>query len=356
MPSAARTRPGPSPDLRGFALIIASAFCYSLLSIFGKFALAMGLPLLPLLASRYLFAAAVLWLWVLATSEYRRACLQVAPRRRAELLLWGIVGYSGQSALFFLALKRIPAGLSEVLLYTCPAWLALMLWGISRRRPQTSRLAAIALAMLGVWLCAGRIGGAVDPTGAVLAVLSGLWYAAFQIWLHRLTPGIPGAVSGAYIISGATLSFGVATLIHGGGFLWPSTAAAWGSLAGLVLSSTVFGFVLFLAGLKRVGPQVASVLSTFEPFGTLVLAALLLDERLWPLQWGGGRARHRGRLRSRPDRPGRRRSDGPPRGPGPGHSGPRARLNRGCRRGARMGSRHGSGCVRINPRRERGFT
>jgi drug/metabolite transporter (DMT)-like permease len=75
--------------------------------------------------------------------------------------------------------------------------------------------------------------------------------------------------------------------MDGGGFLWPRTAAAWGSLAGLVLSSTVFGFVLFLAGLKRVGPQVASVLSTFEPFGTLLLAALLLDERLRPLQWGG---------------------------------------------------------------------
>jgi len=287
VPSGTATGSTSSPDLRGFALIIASAFCYSLLSIFGKYALAQGLPLLPLLASRYLFAAAVLWLWVLASPEYRRACIRVPRRGRTALVIWGVAGYAGQSALFFLALTRIPAGLSEVLLYTCPAFLALMLWGITRKRPATSRLAAIALAMLGVWLCAGRIGGDVDPAGAALAVLSGVWYAAFQIWLHRLTPGIPGAVSGAYIISGATLSFGVATLIHGGGFLWPRTAAAWGSLAGLVLSSTVFGFVLFLAGLKRVGPQVASVLSTFEPLGTLVLAALLLDERLRPLQWGG---------------------------------------------------------------------
>lgn len=287
VPAATGTGGKPSHDLRGFALIIASAFCYSLLSIFGKFALAQGLPLLPLLASRYLFAAAVLWLWVLGSRDYRRECLVVPPRRRAALIVWGVVGYSGQSALFFLALKRIPAGLTEVLLYTCPAFLALMLWGITRKRPQSSRLAAIALAMLGVWLSAGRIGGAVDSTGAALAVVSGMWYAGFLIWMHHLTPGIPGAVSGAYIITGATLSFGVATLIHGGGFLWPRTAAAWGSLSGLVLSSTVFGFVLFLAGLKRVGPQVASVLSTFEPLGTLLLASLLLDERLRPLQWGG---------------------------------------------------------------------
>lgn len=287
MPSETRMRESPSPDVRGFALIIASAFCYSLLSIFGKFALALGLPLWPLLASRYLFAAAILWLWVLGAREYRRACVHLPGRRRAELIVWGIVGYSGQSALFFLALKRIPAGLTEVLLYTCPAFLALMLWGISRRRPKSSRLGAIVLAMMGVWLCAGPIGGAVDATGAALAVLSGLWYAGFLIWMHHLTPGIPGAVSGAYIITGAALSFGAGSALLGGGFLWPRTAMEWGSMAGLVLSSTVFGFVLFLAGLKRVGPQVASVLSTFEPLGTLLLAAFLLDERLRPLQWAG---------------------------------------------------------------------
>ena len=280
-------RESSSPDRGGFALIIASAFCYSLLSIFGKYALSLGLPLAPLLATRFFVAAVILWLWVLAVREYRQASLRVPRRRRAALFVWGVVGYAGQSALFFLALKRIPAGLTEVLLYTCPAFLALILWGKTRRRPQSSRLAAIALAMAGVGLCAGRIDGAADALGAALAVLSGLWYAAFLIWMHHLTPGIPGAVSGAYIITGAAFSFSLASLLLGTGFLLPRTVAEWGSMAGLVLSSTVFGFVLFVAGLKRVGPQVASLLSTFEPLGTLLLAAILLGERLAPLQWAG---------------------------------------------------------------------
>jgi drug/metabolite transporter (DMT)-like permease len=284
---AAARRESRSPDRGGYALIISSAFCYSLLSIFGKFALSLGPPLPALLATRFLISAIILWLWVLGVRAYRQASSRVPRRRRAALFVWGVAGYAGQSALFFLALKRIPAGLTEVLLYTCPAFLALMLWGTSRRRPQSSRLAAIALAMIGVWLCAGRISGAADAAGAALAILSGLWYAAFLIWMHRLTPGIPGAVSGAYIITGAAFSFSAASLLLGTGFLWPRTAAEWGSMAGLVLSSTVFGFVLFVAGLKRVGPQVASVLSTFEPLGTLLLAAILLGERLAPLQWAG---------------------------------------------------------------------
>ena len=287
MSIAAERRGSRSPDRGGFALIISSAFCYSLLSIFGKFALSLGLPLPALLATRFLISAVILWLWVLGVREYRQASFRLPRRRRGALFVWGVAGYAGQSALFFLALKRIPAGLTEVLLYTCPAFLALMLWGLSRRRPQSSRLAAIALAMIGVWLCAGRISGAADAAGVALAILSGLWYAAFLIWMYRLTPGVPGAVSGAYIITGAAFSFSAASLLLGTGFLWPRTAAEWGSMAGLVLSSTVFGFVLFVAGLKRVGPQVASVLGTFEPLGTLLLAAILLGERLAPLQWAG---------------------------------------------------------------------
>ena len=58
-------------------------------------------------------------------------------------------------------------------------------------------------------------------------------------------------------------------------------------MLGIVLSAAVFGFVLFVAGLKRVGPQAASVLSTFEPIGTILLAAIVLGERLRGAQWAG---------------------------------------------------------------------
>ena len=258
-----------------------------MLSIFGKIALSLGLPILPLLATRFLLGGIILWVWVLLSRASREAMWRLPRRRARGLFAWGVLGFSGQSALFFTALRRIPASLTEVLLYTCPAFLALMLWGITRRRPGGSRLAAIALALGGTWLCAGPIDGVVDARGALLATLSGLWYAAFLIWMHRLTPGIPGPVSGALIISGAATAFSVATLVHGGGFLVPHDALAWGSVLGIVLSSTVFGLVLFVAGLKRVGPQTASVLSTFEPLGTLLLAAIFLHERLQGTQWIG---------------------------------------------------------------------
>jgi len=43
----------------------------------------------------------------------------------------------------------------------------------------------------------------------------------------------------------------------------------------------------FLAGMALVGPTRASVLSSLEVIVTLVLAFLLLGERLGPRQWAG---------------------------------------------------------------------
>ena len=60
------------------------------------------------------------------------------------------------------------------------------------------------------------------------------------------------------------------------------------TIAGIALVSTVAAITLFFAGLERVGPTRASTLSTIEPVCTVLLAALLLDERIAPIQLAGG--------------------------------------------------------------------
>jgi drug/metabolite transporter (DMT)-like permease len=56
----------------------------------------------------------------------------------------------------------------------------------------------------------------------------------------------------------------------------------------IILMATVIPVVTFLAGLKRIGPTNASLLSTLEPVVTVLLAAALFGERLSPLALAGG--------------------------------------------------------------------
>jgi hypothetical protein len=51
--------------------------------------------------------------------------------------------------------------------------------------------------------------------------------------------------------------------------------------------STVLAIVTFFAGLARVGPPAAAILSTLEPVVTVVLAAAVFGEVLSPVQLAG---------------------------------------------------------------------
>ena len=68
---------------------------------------------------------------------------------------------------------------------------------------------------------------------------------------------------------------------------WPATAAGLAAIAAVALV-TVVATVTFFAALERIGPTKASLLSTFEPIVSVVLAALVLGERLTPLALVGG--------------------------------------------------------------------
>jgi drug/metabolite transporter (DMT)-like permease len=55
----------------------------------------------------------------------------------------------------------------------------------------------------------------------------------------------------------------------------------------MIVCTNIVGFVLLVIGIRRIGPQSTSILSTFEPLGTLLLAAAFLGERLDGRQWIG---------------------------------------------------------------------
>lgn len=62
----------------------------------------------------------------------------------------------------------------------------------------------------------------------------------------------------------------------------------YGWLAGIAVVSTVGAIGLFFAGLQRVSPTAASILSTLEPVVIVVLAFVVFGESLALTQLAGG--------------------------------------------------------------------
>jgi drug/metabolite transporter (DMT)-like permease len=136
-----------------------------------------------------------------------------------------------------------------------------------------------------VLLAAGT--GAFDIGGALLALAASVTYTTYILISDRIIGAIDPFALAALVLTGATASFAVTGLATGSLDLrLPGEAWLWLILIALV--STVVAVSAFFAGLKRVGPSEAAILSTFEPVVTVALAFAVLNERMSPAQLLGG--------------------------------------------------------------------
>jgi drug/metabolite transporter (DMT)-like permease len=274
----------------GAGLCAASAAGFASLSILGKAAFASGMTIPGMLSLRFGGAAIILGSYIVLN---RRRRLYPGARLAGKLLLLGAVGYAGQSTLYFGALQRLPASMASLLLYVYPFFVALLDWLLNQQRPGRREWLAMAAAGIGVLLTLqpgqAMRGEALrmDSLGVVLVIASAAWYAGYIVISDRVVHRVGPMVSTAWIAAGAGLSFTLAGWLTDG--LQHSLTAQQGLIVlGMILLSTILALGAFLAGMARVGPTAASLLSTLEPVFTVLLAALLLGERLTPVQTLGG--------------------------------------------------------------------
>ena len=277
----------------GLAACLVSATGFGALPVLGKAAYDAGLGPLALLWGRFGLAAIAFWLLVAFVVRPARP----PTRFLVAGVLMGALGYAVEAGLFFAALERVDASLVELLLYAYPAIVtavAVADLGGSRRRcrgdtprppggreaPAPRLLAALALATLGVvGVFAGSLASGVDPTGLVLGLCAAAVYAGYVLAGERVVDRVHPVLLAALVATGATAGFTVAGLAHGG-LPHPRTAGAWTAVAVIAAVATVIPMAGLFSGIERVGAPTASIVSTFEPVVTVVLAGLFLGESL----------------------------------------------------------------------------
>jgi drug/metabolite transporter (DMT)-like permease len=120
-----------------------------------------------------------------------------------------------------------------------------------------------------------------------LAIASPTIYTGYILIGERVMSSVPAVAASAVIMSGAALAFCVlAALNHE--LALPRNSTGWAVGVGIALVPTMVAISRFLAGLPRVGAARAALLSTWEPVVTVVLAVVILGDRLSLLQVLGG--------------------------------------------------------------------
>jgi drug/metabolite transporter (DMT)-like permease len=275
------TTPRPSPILT----ILAFAAVYI---IWGSTYLGIRLAIetLPpflMAGTRFSLAGAILLSWSIVKGER-------VPRSRTQ---WGrafIVGalllLCGNGGVTW-AEKFIATGLAALLVATEPLWVVMLVWFLSRRRPNSKVLLGVIIGLAGVaLLVSDRLGQGHVPSflefmGASAVLVAGFAWASGSVYSSRRPiQASTSMAAGMQMLAGGSLLFllGMAT----GDFKHLNlSTASWTSIAAffyLLVCGSLIGFTAYSWLLNNVTPSSAATYGYVNPVVAVFLGWLIASE------------------------------------------------------------------------------
>ncbi len=182
------------------------------------------------------------------------------------------------------AVSLIPVGLAALLFYTFPLMVAAGRWGRDGGAARPSA-AAFVVAFAGLALALGPSLGDLDWRGIVLALM-----AAAGTWLvfHSGARAVQhmDSMTLSLFSNLGSLPIVAAAIFFMGGLAVPAGAGAWAGFVGTGAFFAVAILAMFVA-IRMAGETSSALLMNLEPLVSIAAAAVLLGERLTPLQYLG---------------------------------------------------------------------
>ncbi|MBP2654352.1 MAG: hypothetical protein H6Q73_1921 [Firmicutes bacterium] len=269
----------------GYILVIIAAAIFGASSIIAKYVYFTGLSPVPVLIMQGLLAMVIAWGWVIVSGKW----VAIPKSLIFSLMTQGIIGSFLTTVLFYSALGSMSASLVTLLFFTYPAFV--LIYNVLLNGHQVTRAEKVALVMASVGLvfCVDlpKIGlGEVDVWAAMMAVGAAITNAYLIINGEKLLEKISLPVVTAWT---QTISLVMLLVIYQP--LWlVSISLSWYQV-GLLAAGGIMNLLplmIYLAGIRRVGAGIASIVSTAEIPFTLILAWVLLGETLNGMQTVGG--------------------------------------------------------------------
>ncbi len=215
--------------------------------------------------------------------------LRIRPSDLPFFALYGLLAVTLNFWTYFSAVKFTTLAVAITLLYTYPAFVAILSALFLGERITPTKLVAIAVTLLGSGLVA-QVHQAdwlrLNLRGILFGVLAGITAATYSIFgkraLARYAPWT--VVLYAFAMGGVFLA-----AMSGRGLLaalrYP--AAAWLWILALALIPSLGGYALYTIGLRDLPASQASIIATWEVVTAGFLGWLLFREHLAPVQFFG---------------------------------------------------------------------
>jgi drug/metabolite transporter, DME family len=258
----------------GAAFVLIAAALWAIIGPLSRFMLGAGLHPLEMAVWR----AAIAWVLFgahLAVSRSGPDRWRVDRRDLPGIAALGILGVAALYATLPLAVREGGAALAAVLLYTAPAWVAILSFLILRERLGPRKLTALVLTIGGIAGIAFSGGSEVRTSAAALGwgLASGISYASLFLFGKRYFARYQPATVFFYALPVALLCLLPLAPIS------PKTQGAWIALLATGVLSTYGAYLAYSKGLMLLEATRAATISTAEPVIAAVLAFIIFGER-----------------------------------------------------------------------------
>jgi drug/metabolite transporter (DMT)-like permease len=218
----------------------------------------------------------------------------VVWRARWRILGMALIGVAGTQLVYFAALERIPVSSALLIEYLAPLLLVAGVAVATRRMPRAIVLVGSAVAIAGLVLIIGPVGGG-DALGYLFAGLAAVGCALYYVIAARPAQGLPPVAFAAFGLVLGSLSLGAVGLAGlvpfdivltevnalGGVVPW------WAPLA-ILAATTAIGYAFSITASQVLGSRLMSFVGMLEVVFASLFAWLLLGEALGPFQLLGG--------------------------------------------------------------------
>ena len=258
---------------KGYAFVVLSAVIFGLMPLMAKFIYEEGITPQSLVFLRTGLATPFL----LLISVMTKGRLTLSPRAIPSVALIALMGCALTPLLLFSSYNYMPSGAATVLHFIYPAAVVLGELLFLRKRLTKGQLISIALCVAGIAMFYNPE-NKLDLTGSLIAILSGITYAAYIILLSCFKYKEISGFAFSFWVSAISAAIMLVVCIATDTLTFPKSAGGWLLTILFAVSLNVGAVVLFQKGTFIIGGSRAAVLSTFEPVTSVLAGIAFLGE------------------------------------------------------------------------------
>jgi drug/metabolite transporter (DMT)-like permease len=217
---------------------------------------------------------------------FRRDLLRIRGGDLTWFALVGVIGIAGANYTYYATMRQSTVATGILLQYLAP--LAVVGYTVlTREETLTARkVFAALLSLAGCFFAVGGVGPgrfSMTPGALTTGLLSMFCFAFLTIFSRHLLARLSSTTLILFSLCFASVFW---LIVHPPEVLLEERhdASTWGVVILLGLSSVLFPYLLYFAGLRRIPASRAIITSTAEPVVAILSAAILLGEGLDPLQ------------------------------------------------------------------------